>query len=89
MPNEPKYKTVYEEYVNNSVRNALVSRAGLYNYQELADMVGLKPTQHFKRRINQMVAHGKLVCVPTFTARGSIENRFDIPFSDEQGKVVS
>ena len=76
MPNEPRYKTAYEEYVNSNVPCMLIERGGLYNYKELAEMVGLKPTQHFKRRINQMVARNLIQCTPTFTPRGGIENRF-------------
>ena len=76
MPNEPRYKTAYEEFVNSNVPRMLVERGGLYNYKELAEMVGLKPTQHFKRRINQMVVRGVILLVPAFTPRGGIENRF-------------
>ena len=76
MPNEPKYVTAYEMYVNTNVHNVLCDGGGVYNYKELAEKVGLKPTQHFKRRINQMVARGRISCVASFTLRGGIENRF-------------
>jgi len=79
MPNEPRYKTAYEEYVNSNVCRMLLERGGAYNYRELAEMVGLKPTQHFKRRVNQMAHHGVVVLVPSFTPRGGIENRFTAP----------
>ena len=76
MPNEPRVTTPYAEYVFSNVSKAARLGQGTYTYKELAGMVGLKPTQHFKRRINQMVARGVLVLIPSFTPRGNIENRF-------------
>jgi hypothetical protein len=87
MPNEPRYKTAYEEYVNSNIVRMLRERVGLYNYKELAELVGLKPTQHFKRRINQMVHHGLIVLTPAFTPRGGIENRFTLPDDNSLGDL--
>jgi hypothetical protein len=79
MPNEPRNTTAYAEYVFSNVTRMLHERGGAYNYKELADLVGLKPTQHFKRRISQMVAHGLVRLDHAFTPRGGIENRFSYP----------
>lgn len=76
MPNEPKITTPYAAYVISNISHAARAGQGTYTYKELAAMVGLKPTQHFKRRINQMVARGLLSLVPSFSPRGNIENRF-------------
>jgi hypothetical protein len=48
-------------------------------------MVGLKPTQHFKRRIHQMVQMKVLVLCPAFTPRGGIENRFQSSEANYEG----
>lgn len=79
-----KVTTAYEMYVNSNVVNAVRAGQGAYNYHELAAMVGLKPTQHFRRRINQLVQSGILILVPSFTLRGGIENRFMIAVSKNQ-----
>lgn len=84
MPNEPRNTTAYAEYVFSNVTRMIRDGGGAYNYKELAGMVGLKPTQHFKRRINQMVAHGLLTLTPAFTPRGGIENRFSYPEAQVQ-----
>ena len=84
MPNEPRNNTAYAEYVFSNVTRILRDGGGAYNYNELAEKVGLKPTQHFKRRIRQMLAHGLLHLDPTFTPRGGLENRFSYPESQVQ-----
>lgn len=71
--------TPYEQYVFSNVPQAARAGQGMYSYKELAEMVGLKPTQHFRRRINQLVRGGFLKLVPAFTPRGGIENRFAYP----------
>lgn len=88
MSSDRKVTTAYELYVNTNLPQCVSSGAGAYNYKELAEMVGLKPTQHFRRRVNQLVQSGVLKLVPAFTPRGGIENRFmtnttemgDLPF---------
>ncbi len=88
MPNEPRHNSAYAEYVFSNVSRMLLERGGAYNYKELAEMVGLKPTQHFKRRVNQMLSRHLISLHPAFTPRGGIENRFmfveqntrDLPF---------
>lgn len=79
MPPKPPVKTAYQEYVSYNLVARLLERGGLYNYKELAEMVALKPTQHFKKRVRQMVEHKILEAVPAFTPRGDIELRFALP----------
>jgi hypothetical protein len=71
-----KVTTAYERYVFTNVSQAARVGQGMYSYKELAEMVGLKPTQHFRRRINQMVRGRVLKLLPAFTPRGGIEDRF-------------
>lgn len=78
MPNAPKRITAYAQYVNSNLPARVREGQGLYNYKELAAMVGLKPTQHFRRHVNHLAASGILVLQPVFTPRGGIENRFMI-----------
>lgn len=68
--------TAYEQYVKTNLIPIVRSGGGVYSYKELAAMVGLKPTQHFKRRVNQLVMLGVLSLTPSFTPRGGIENKF-------------
>jgi len=76
MSSGRKVTTPYETYVFTNVSQAARAGQGMYSYKELAEMVGLKPTQHFRRRINQMVQGRVLKLLPAFTPRGGIENRF-------------
>jgi hypothetical protein len=70
--------TAYAQYVFSNVKEAARVGQGMYSYDELAEMVGLKPTHNFRRRINEMVSDGSLKLCPAFTPRGGIENRFMI-----------
>jgi len=74
--------TAYGEYVFSNLASCVRSGGGLYNYDELAAMVGLKPTHNFRKRVRQMVAEGLLQLVPAFTPRGGIEARFQIPTNE-------
>lgn len=76
--------TAYGEYVFTNLASSVRSGAGLYNYDELAAMVGLKPTHNFRRRVRQMVAEGILQLVPAFTPRGGIEARFQTPTNEQK-----
>jgi len=87
MPNAPRNNTAYAEYVKTNIMRTVADRVGAYNYKELAEMVGLKPTHNFRRRIGQLVAEGYLVCVATFTPRGGIENRFTTPTTYETTEI--
>lgn len=68
--------TAYAQYVFTNVAKAARVGQGMYSYDELAEMVGLKPTHNFRRRIHEMVTDGILKLCPAFTPRGGIENRF-------------
>lgn len=74
--------TPYAEFVYSNVAQAARVGQGAYNYKELAEMVGLKPTQHFKRRVNDLVKKNVFKIVPSFTPRGGIENRFQFDVTD-------
>jgi len=69
-------QTAYKEFVFSAIPHAVRDGAGLYNYQELAGLVGLKPTHNFRKRVRQLVAEGRLELIATFTPRGGIEARF-------------
>lgn len=77
--------TAYSSFVFSNLIPHVRSGGGAYTYSELADMVGLKPTQHFRRRVNQLVTSGVLKLVPAFTPRGGIENRFMIDITMMEG----
>lgn len=70
--------TPYEMFVKTNVPQAVRVGQGAYNYKELGELVGLKPTANFRRRINELVRDGVLRLVPAFTPRGGIENRFTV-----------
>lgn len=74
-----KRQTAYAEYVFSNLPQRVHGGAGLYNYDELAGLVGLKPTGNFRKRVKQLVALGKLEAIAVFTARGGIETRFQLP----------
>lgn len=86
MPNEPKRNTAYRQYVEQAVHNFLESGAGAYSYAELAAMVGLKPTQHFRRHLKHMAACGTIELIHAFTPRGGLELRFTrhVPESEQE-----
>jgi len=79
--------TPYASYVFSNVASCVRSGAGLYSYDELAEMVGLKPTHNFRKRIKQMVEEGLLTACAAFTPRGGIETRFMSP-TDETTKEI-
>jgi hypothetical protein len=79
MSAKPLVRTAYQEYVSYNIVARLLERGGAYTYKEMSEMVGLKPTQHFKRRVRQMVEHKILDISPAFTPRGGIEFRFSLP----------
>jgi len=87
MSIRPRNNTAYASYVFSNLIPIVRSGAGAYSYSELASMVGLKPTAHFRRRVGQLVEDGRLVIVHTFTPRGGIEHRFMTPI-DESTEVT-
>lgn len=80
-PRTPR-TTAYAEYVFSNLALSVRSGAGLYSYDELAAMVGLKPTHNFRKRVRQMVSEGALVMQAVFTPRGGIEARFMAPTNE-------
>lgn len=85
MSDKPSRQTAYAEYVFSNLPKAMRVGQGMYNYGELAEMVGLKPTQHFRRRVNELVKRNIINLVPAFTPRGGIENRFTFAVTDMTG----
>jgi len=73
-------QTAYKEYVFSNLPQMVASGAGLYNLSELASLVGLKPTNNFRRRVRQLVDDGRLTATPVFTPRGGIEARYSTRF---------
>lgn len=84
MSSQRNVTTAYQQYVNTNVPQAARVGQGAYTYAELAAMVGLKPTQHFRRRVNQLAKSGVLNVMPVFTPRGGIENRFMIDITQTE-----
>lgn len=72
-------ETPYKEYVFSNLPQRVAEGQGLYNYEELSQLVGLKPTGNFRRRVRELVKLGNLMAVPAFTPRGGIETRFQVP----------
>ena len=79
--------TPYAQYVFSNIEEFARVGQGMYSYDELASAVGLKPTHNFRKRINEMVADGKLKLCPAFTPRGGIENRFMITPTTETTEI--
>ena len=80
--------TAYSEYVFSNLPPTVESGGGLYNVNELASLVGLKPTNNFRRRVKQLVSAGKLKAHAVFTPRGGIEARYTIPEATNQIEVT-
>lgn len=74
----PSRTTAYSSYVFSNVASIVREGQGAYTYDELAGMVGLKPTHNFRARVRQMVAEGVLKAIAAFTPRGGIETRFTL-----------
>jgi len=68
--------TAYSEYVFSNLPARVLEGQGLYSYKELADLVSLKPTGNFRRRVKELVAQGRLDAAAVFTPRNGIEARF-------------
>jgi len=79
--------TAYSEFVFSNLPPTVESGGGLYNINELAQMVGLKPTGNFRRRVKQLVSMGKLKAHAVFTPRGGIEARYTIPAQNSTGDL--
>lgn len=79
--------TAYKEYVFSNLPARVATGQGLYNYVELAALVGLKPTGNFRRRVKELVAQGRLDAVAVFTPRGGIEARFMANPQQAEGEI--
>ena len=84
MSSARKVTTPYEMFVKTNVPQVVRAGQGAYNYKELGEMVGLKPTANFRRRVNELARDGVLQLVAAFTPRGGIENRFTTPSDQAQ-----
>jgi len=71
--------TVYKQYVFDRVGQGTEQSWKAYTYDELAALVGLKPTHNFKRRVREMVQAGLLKSVTAFTPRGGLTILFHHP----------
>jgi len=80
-------KTVYQEYVFSNVTARLAEGQGCYPINDLAQMVGLKPTVNFRKRINQMVNEGLIVSMPAFSPRGGLMKIYCVPTVQPQLEI--
>ena len=64
--------TAYKEFVFSNLPSIVRGRGGQYTYDELAALVGLKPTHNFRKRVRELVAEGQLMIVPTFSLRNNV-----------------
>lgn len=89
MSTNKRSNTVYKEFVFSNVRSILGGAGQAYNINDLARMVGLKPTNNFKRRVNQMVGEGLIHSFAAFSPSGGLmkvytsipdEKTTEIPF---------
>jgi len=71
--------TAYKLYVFERVGQVLSERWGAYDYNGLAELVGLKPTHNFRRRVRQMAQAGLIKSVTAFTPRGGLTILFHHP----------
>lgn len=80
----PSRETVYSQFVKTNLPAMIKAGQGAYTVNECAVMVGLKPTQHFKRRIRQLAAEGVLRADAVFTPRGGLTAVYSIPESQKE-----
>jgi len=71
--------TVYKQYVYERVGQVLSERWSAYDYNGLAELVGLKPTHNFRRRVREMAQAGLIKSVTAFTPRGGLTILFHAP----------
>lgn len=79
--------TVYKQYVFDRVGQCTSAMSAAYTYDELAVMVGLKPTHNFRRRIREMAQAGLLGTITAFTPRGGLTILFHHPSFQPMGKT--
>jgi len=88
MSQTPRNITAYRLFVETNLPPIVRAGQGIYNVNELAAMVGLKPTRHFRKHVNHLAMCGKLKPFPTFTLRGNIEIRFGIDDNENTREVA-
>lgn len=79
----PRKVTAYSEYVFSNLPQLMAVGEGMYNINELAQMVSLKPTGNFRRRVKQLVSEGKINVSACFTGTHAIEARYWLPNTEE------
>jgi len=72
----PRNVTAYRLFVESNLPPIVRAGQGIYTVNELAAMVGLKPTRHFRKHVNHLALSGLLKPFPVFSPRGNIEIRF-------------
>jgi len=87
MPTKPRNNTVYKEYVFSNVVSMLGGAGVAYTILDLASAVGLKPTNNFKRRVNQMVDEGLICAFPAFSPRGGMMKVYTLPTTEETKEI--
>lgn len=78
-PKIPVRETAYSEYVISNLPQRVAGGGGAYTYKELSEMVGLKPTHNFRRRVKWLAMTGNLKQTACFTPAGGLEARFSMP----------
>lgn len=78
--------TVYKQYVFDRVGQGTQQSGSLYTYDDLAAMVGLKPTHNFKRRVREMVTEGRLKAHTVFSPSGGLKHMFSNPYNEPTEK---
>jgi hypothetical protein len=75
----PYKDTVYFEYVKANVASMLGQGKVRYDLNQLAALIGLKPTHNFKRRVMQLVSLGVIAADVAYTENGSLKAVFKLP----------
>lgn len=88
MSTIPRNNTAYRSFVETNLPPTVRAGQGIYNYSELAAMVGLKPTRHFRKHVNHLAKCGMLKPYPVFTLRGNIETRFGVDDENTMREVA-
>lgn len=80
----PSRNTVYAQFVNSNVISILSAGQGAYTMDELARMVGLKPTHNFRRRVIALVQLGQLKAEAVFSPRGGLMALYSLPVIEKE-----
>ncbi len=79
--------TDYAKYVYSNLPEVIAERGGVYNMNECAALVGLKPTPHFKKRISELVKLKVLKAEAVFTLRGGLQAVYSIHKENTLGDI--